>query len=104
MVEEIVQVVVWSDSAKISFQKIIDYLQKTWTEREIERFVQRTTEMIDTLKKYPEMCRPSTKRKNVRIGILSKQTQLIYSYTPRQKKIEILLFWNPKQHPSKLKY
>jgi len=60
--------------------------------------------MIATLKRYPEMCRPSAKRKNVRIGILDKHTQVIYHYKPRSKQIEILLFWNMKQNPDRFKY
>jgi len=50
------------------------------------------------------MCRPSAKRKNVRIGIINKRTQLVYHYKPGKKQIEILLFWDPKQNPAKFKY
>jgi plasmid stabilization system protein ParE len=104
MAEEIVQEIQWTDSAKITFNKIVEYLRKEWTEREVEKFVSRTTEMLSTLKRYPEMCRPSTKRKNVRIGILDKHTQLVYHYKPGKKQIEILLFWGMKQNPGKFKY
>ena len=104
MVEEIVQEVLWTDSAKISFGKIVNYLQQAWTEREVEKFLNRTEEMLSTLKRYPEMCRPSSKRKNVRIGILDKHTQIVYHYKPRKRQIEVLLFWGMKQNPSKFKY
>lgn len=104
MAEEIVQQIRWTDSAKISFSNIVDYLRQAWTEQEVEKFVNRTAEMLSTLKRYPEMCRPSTKRKNVRIGILNKHTQLIYHYKPRKKQIEVLLFWGMKQNPAKFKY
>ena len=50
------------------------------------------------------MCRPSLKRKNVRIGIINKHTQVVYHYQPRKKEIVILLFWNFKQNPAKFKY
>jgi hypothetical protein len=52
--------------------------------------------MLGVLKRHPEICRPSTKRKNVRIGILDKHTQLVYHYKPNKKQIEILLFWGMK--------
>lgn len=58
MAEEIVRQILWTDSAKISFSKIVDYLRQEWTEREVEKFVNRTVEMLSTLKRYPEMCRP----------------------------------------------
>ena len=104
MAEEVVQHILWTDSAKKSFNKIVNYLQKHWSEKEVAQFVNRTSAMIATLKRYPEMCRPSARRKNVRIGILDKHTQIIYYYNPVKKQIEILLFWGMKQNSSKLKY
>ncbi len=82
MAEEIVQEILWTDSSKTSFNDIIEYLRQGWTDREVERFINRTLKMIAVLRRYPEMCRPSSKRKNVRIGILEKHTQLIYYYKP----------------------
>jgi plasmid stabilization system protein ParE len=104
MVEEIVQDIQWTDSAKASFQKIIEYLRDEWTQREVENFVNRTEDMLNTLKRYPQSCRPSRKRKNVRIAILDKHTQLLYHYRPRKKQIVVLLFWGMKQDPAKFKY
>ena len=92
MAEEIELEILWADSAKISFGKIVDYLQKTWTDREVEKFVNRTDEWLSTLKRYPEMCRPSTKRKNTRIGILDKHTQIVYHYKPRKSKLNYYFF------------
>ena len=94
----------WTDNAKFNFNNIILYLQNKWTEREITKFISRTHQVLETLKRYPEMCRPSQKRKNVRIAILDKHTQMIYHFKPRKKQLEILLFWNFKQNPDKFKY
>jgi plasmid stabilization system protein ParE len=104
MVEEIVQEILWTELAKATFHKITEYLRSEWTEKEVELFINRTEKFLSTLKRYPEMCRPSLKRKNVRIGILNKHTQLIYHYKPKKKQIEVLLFWSMKQNPAKLKY
>jgi plasmid stabilization system protein ParE len=104
MGEEVIEEILWTDSAKSTFNNIVEYLRKEWSEREVQKFVNNTLEMISTLKRYPEMCRPSLKRKNVRIGILNKHTQLIYHYKPGKKKLEILLFWSFKRNPVKLKY
>jgi len=68
MVEEVIDEIIWTDSAKITFGKIVDHLRREWTDKEIEKFVTRTEEMLATLKRHPEMCRPSSKRKNIRIG------------------------------------
>ena len=104
MAEEIIRERLWTDTAKFTFNKIVEYLRDAWSEREVENFVNRTTEFFSVLKRYPEMCRPSQKRKNVRIGILDKHTQIVYHYKPRKKQIEVLLFWGMKQNPAKFKY
>ena len=96
--------ILWTDSAKFTFQKIIDWLDEEWSEKEVNKFILRTEEMLFTLQRYPEICRPSAKRKNVRIGLLGKHTQIIYHYKPRKKQIEALLFWGTKQNPAKFKY
>ena len=62
MVEEIVQQIHWTDNAKASFNKIIEYLQEHWSEKEVEKFVLRTQKMLTTLKRHPTMCRLSAKR------------------------------------------
>ena len=84
MAEEIVPDIKWTDSAKITYHKIIEYLQRQWSDRDVETFVIKVNDMLATLKQYPEMCRPSLKRKNVRIGIVDKHTQIIYHYKPRK--------------------
>jgi plasmid stabilization system protein ParE len=86
MVEIVVEEILWTDSAKLSFSKIISYINANWTEKEVLKFIDRTTEVLATLQRYPEMCRPSVKRKNVRIALLNKHTQMIYHYKPRKNK------------------
>lgn len=96
--------ILWTPSATKSFDQIVLYLIENWSAKEVVTFVSRTTSVIDMLKRYPEMCGPSTKRKNVRISILNKHTKMVYHYKPRKKQIEILLFWSMKRSPEKFKY
>lgn len=51
MAEEIVREILWTDSAKITFNNIVEYLRREWTEKEIEKFVNRATEMLATSKR-----------------------------------------------------
>ena len=90
MTEEIVQTILWTNSAKISFQKIIDWLRQEWSDKEADKFIHRTEQMLSVLKRHPEMCRTSPKIKNVRIGILDKHTQIIYSYQSQKKQIVLV--------------
>jgi predicted transcriptional regulator len=74
MAEEVIMEILWTDSAKLTFNNIVEYLRKERTPKEVEKFISGTKEWLSTLKRYPEMCRPSLKRKNTRIGILNKHT------------------------------
>ena len=94
----------WTNSATKSFSKIIEWLNDNWSGKEVNSFIRQTEQFIETIQRHPESCRPSQKRKNVRIGLLNKHTQLVYHYSIRNKKITILLFWPMKQNPNLLKY
>ncbi len=100
----VVDEVLWTDDAKPSFEKIIHWLYEKWTQKEVDKFLHRIEKMMITLQCYPESCRPSLKRKHVRICILNKHSQLIYYYNPKKKQIVVLLFWSMKDNPTKLKY
>lgn len=97
MAEEIVKVIKWTPRALESYESIINYLLQEWTEREAEQFSLRVSSFLTKLKKHPEMCRPSIKRRHVRVGLVDKHTQLIYHFKPKKRQIEILLFWSMKQ-------
>ena len=100
----VVENISWTISASKSFDKIIQYLKENWSDKEISNFILRTNNLISMLTQHPEMCRPSQKRKHVRIAFLNKQTQMVYHYKPRKSEIVILLFWHPKRNPSKFKF
>ena len=45
--------VVWSAKAKITFYKVLDYLDTHWTPKEIFQFHQRTEIVINAIRKNP---------------------------------------------------
>jgi plasmid stabilization system protein ParE len=104
MAEEVVREILWTNAAQKSFKKIVDYLEKNWTEKEVRNFVNETYHLLSNLARQPEMCRPSLKRRNVRIGTINKHTQIIYHYQPQKRQIVVLLFWSQKENPAKFKY
>lgn len=53
MAEEIVDEVLWTNTAKRSFHNIIEYLDTEWTDREIEKLIKQTEEFISVLKYHP---------------------------------------------------
>ncbi len=102
--DQVISEIKWTPRAYKSFDSIVLYLEKQWSDREVEKFIMKTNRILVMLKSYPEMCSPSLRRKNVRIAILSKQTKLVYHYKPKKGQIEILLFWNQKQDPAKFNF
>jgi plasmid stabilization system protein ParE len=97
MIPIIVEQINWTNSAKKDFAKIVVWLKENWSQKEVDNFITKTEKMIATLQSHPESCRPSQKRKNVRIGILDKHTQLINHYNSINQEITILQFWGMKQ-------
>ena len=45
----------------------------------------------------------SNKRKNVRKGFVNKLVCLFYRVQAQKEEIELLLFWNNRQNPERLK-
>lgn len=94
----------WSDEAGKTYEHNIRYLLKTWTEKEVKRFIQQTGYVLSRLEEHPESYSPSLKNKKVRRARLNRYITLYYRYYSSKKEIVLLSFWNTKQDPQKLKY
>ncbi|MHB8258730.1 MAG: type II toxin-antitoxin system RelE/ParE family toxin [Bacteroidia bacterium] len=53
--------VIWSPKAEKTFDIVIDYLQKNWTEKQIKTFIIETQRVLRMLAKNPYMFRGSEK-------------------------------------------
>ena len=88
----------WTPESIESFNRIIEYLQSDWTEREIENFVKATDDVIDYISEHPNMFR-GTNKKNVREALVTPHNFLIYKI--KSTHIDLILFWDTRQHPRK---
>ena len=52
----------WTLEAEESFGRVIGYLQRSWTEKEIENFVMSTVKILDYIAEHPQMFRKTNKR------------------------------------------
>jgi plasmid stabilization system protein ParE len=93
----------WTKEANETFDKIIEYLENRWTNREIVNFVNQTNQVLIEISENPEMFKSSSKMK-IRMGIITKQTSIIYQIDDRNKIIVLLSFWDNRQDPSKRNY
>ena len=96
MVEEIK----WRKKARSSFLKIIAFLQKEWSDKIAEEFVQTVEEKTKLLKMFPKMGIASEKKNGMRKLILSKQNMLVYRI--KENKIIMLTIYDTRQDPIKI--
>ena len=92
--------IVWSDFAKDQLDEIIEYLESSWTDKEISNFFRRLEDGIESIGKNPATYKESMRKAGVREFQLSKQTTLFYSFD--EKEITILLLWTNRKDPDKL--
>lgn len=51
--------IIWSPQANQTYLLILEYLQKNWTEREINNFIERTEEVLSFISQNPLLYRYS---------------------------------------------
>jgi len=88
----------WTKRARESFDTIINYLKENWTEREIKKFIAESNRVIGHITVTPLMFRRSGK-KGIHEAVIVPQCILIYRV--QKKQIQLLVFFNTKQHPKK---
>jgi plasmid stabilization system protein ParE len=92
--------IVWTDLALDDFSENIYYLEKKWTEKEIEKFIKKSHEILDKLSKGNIKFKP-TAYKNVFQIVIIKQITLFYKI--EDTTILLLRFWNNYKNPTNFK-
>ena len=92
--------IIWSDEALLNLKAIIEYLESTWTPREIQKFVQLLEKSLKLVVSnpwsFPQIKHPNKLRKMV----ISKQVSIFYQITEYQ--IRIVSIFDNRQNPSKI--
>ncbi|PQJ12070.1 hypothetical protein CJD36_009790 [Flavipsychrobacter stenotrophus] len=96
--------IVWSEKSQKTFNDIIEYLLKEWTEKEILNFIDLVHSKLDLLYSFPYSGTTVPNRKNTFRTVIHKRVILIYDYKPLKKKVTLLFFWNTRQDPKGLKF
>lgn len=91
----------WTPEAITTFDGIINYLEKYWSEKEVDKFILATDRVIRFISVFPRMFR-STNKKNIHEALVTSHNLLIYKVCPTH--IDILTFWDTRQYPLKKKY
>lgn len=91
----------WTKRAEKTFDKVVVYLSKEWSEKEVQNFVRKTHNIIGHLSEKPRMF-PASKKINVHTALITKQNSLLYKIIGNEQ-IDLLFFWDNRQNPNKLK-
>ena len=91
--------IIWTNRAKSDYWNNIEYLEKEWAIKEIERFADKTDEILEKLTKG-NLKFKTTEHKDIFQVPIVKQITLFYKITPES--IYLLRFWNTYQNPEKL--
>lgn len=94
--------VVLSPIGKKKLEQLLNYLQENFSEKTKRDFISKVEYYLERIDKYPESFPASKANKTVRRCGLSKTTIMFYRI--RKSKIEILTFFDSRQHPDSSPY
>ena len=88
--------IIWTEQAKISYEKIIDNLIEKWNTNIAFNFENLTNEILDKLKTNKKLC-PSSKQSQLRKCVIHENASLIYKISKQD--IELITFiFNRSNH------
>lgn len=94
--------VIWSAKARITYFRILDYLDDNWTKKEMIQFNERIQIVIGAIIKNPGIFPVSTKNKEIRKALIDRNNILFYKIDLYHQKIYLLTFFDSRQDPQKL--
>ena len=85
--------------ASAGYDRIINYLQENWTNRETVNFIAETDKFFELLVQHPEILQKTSKHKNVYRGPINRLTILTYRVKPKSGQIELINVRSARQKP-----
>ena len=91
----------WTKKAEKTFDKVVVYLLKDWSEKEVQNFVRKTNNVIGHIAAKPRLF-PTSKKINIHTALITKHNSLLYKIK-EDNQIDLLYFWDNRQNPKKQK-
>jgi plasmid stabilization system protein ParE len=95
--------ITWSPLAIRTFEDNLKYLEKEWSENEVDNFKNAINSKLNVLSKFPFTGYPSIQNRYLRKTLIGKRIILLYRFKPSQNEIELVRFFNSWQNPRRLK-
>jgi len=90
--------ILWTDFAIDELQKVIEYLEINFSEKELKRLAQKIESTTELISQNPKLFSKSDKKEVFRVTILKFNTMY---YRIKDDTIEILSFFSNRQNPDK---
>jgi len=88
--------VLWTLEAERTFNDIIDYLIKKWSQNDANNFVDLTMNVINLISRHPKMFR-KVNQSGMHEALITKHQLLIYQIY--DEKIVLFAFWDTRKNP-----
>lgn len=92
---------IWSDEALENLKGIIEYLEKSWTTREIKKFARLLDKNLNLIKDNPQTFPRSDQSEDYRRAVISKQVSIFYRN--ENQVVHIISVFDNRQNPNRLK-
>lgn len=92
--------VIITEEAEQSLDEIIDYLRQNWSQLVIDKFIENIKLIINRIQKFPNSF-PVSNFVNAQRALVSKQVIMFFKI--EENRLIVLLFWDARQNPEKLK-
>jgi plasmid stabilization system protein ParE len=89
--------VLYTPRSKETLKSVYDFIYNKFGSRSVDKFITKAEKIIALIAEHPLIFKASVIDKNVRVGLISKQTSLFYRITDTT--IHLLFFWDNRQEP-----
>ena len=97
----------WTPMAKIQYSEVITFwIEKTETISYVEKVQKEVAYSLELLSEFPKMCPifPKRSNKDIRQLIILTNYSIFYRIIEDKEEIEIVLFWDNRTNPKKLRF
>jgi plasmid stabilization system protein ParE len=93
--------IIWTKQAAKGYDKIVSYLEKNWSEKEVRNFIREVDSFFEILAQHPDILQKAGKKNNVYKGPINRLTIIVYRVKPINKHIELISIRGSRQKPLK---
>ncbi len=93
--------IIFSKVASRSYENILEFLSQTWTEKEVDVFIDEAEKVTNQLKEGKFLLFQKYS-KDIRSALIGKKHVRMFFRKESENKIKVLLFFDMRQDPQKI--